>query len=164
MTITFRCEHCHKEVKAPDEAAGKRGACPYCRQSTYIPSPVGEDDVVPLAPIDDDEEQKLQAEVTRLVDQERDLRAETGAAAPPLDQRDDLAAEDLHHIVVNYCLDMASGKLARAATHVKKLRKFKEPGIGAVEEFMAGKAAEPAPDEIPPAVLKGFLKQLREQL
>jgi len=165
MTITFRCEHCHKDVKASDDATGKRGKCPFCGRSTYIPSPVGQDDVLPLVPIDESEERKLQDEIARLVAREKDLIAETGGEPPPpLDQREDVAAEDLHHIVVNYCLDMAGGNLQRAAMHVKKLRKFKETGIEAVEEFLAGTAAEAALDEIPPAVLKAFMEQLREQL
>ena len=78
MTITFRCEHCHKEVKAPDSAGGKRGKCPHCGQTSYIPSPVSEEDVLPLAPLDSAEERQRRKEIQALLEQERELRAELG--------------------------------------------------------------------------------------
>lgn len=78
MSITFRCEHCDKQIEAPDSAGGKRGKCPYCHQSNYIPRPVSEDELVPLAPIDEDQERRQQEEIDRLMKVERELRAEAG--------------------------------------------------------------------------------------
>lgn len=162
MPITFRCEHCGKEVKAPDGAEGKRGKCPHCGQSNYIPTPVSEEDAIPLAEINTEEEKQREAEEQALLEQERALIAETARApAVPLDDRDDLSSEDLHHFVVNYCLDMAAGKLDRAETHVAELKKHRKLGTTAVDDFIQGKATEPALGDIPPPVLQGFLKQLR---
>ncbi len=162
MSITFRCEHCGKDVKAPDGAEGKRGKCPHCGQSNYIPTPASEGEAVPLAEIDTEQEKQQSKEEQALLEQERALIAESAPPqAVPLDQRDDLGSEDLHHFVVNYCLDMAAGKLDRAETHVAELKKHKKLGTTAVDDFVQGKATEPALSDIPPPVLQGFLKQLR---
>ena len=166
MSITFRCEHCGKDVKAPDSAGGKRGKCPHCRQSNYIPAPVSDDEVLDLAPEDEDYERHRSEEIQALRRRERDLLAENAdvESAPPLEQRENLAGEDLHHFVVNYCLDMAASNLERAATHVERLRSFGPVGRQAVEDFRKGKAAEPALKAIPKALIDGFLIQLADKL
>ena len=165
MTITFQCEHCRKEVKAPEAAAGKRGKCPYCGQSNYIPAPVSEDDILPLAPVDEAEERRRQERIRALLDQEKQLISESGGEpCVPLEHREAITPEDLHHFVVNYCLDMAGSRLQRAEAHVAKLKQF--PGLAqqAVADFVSKKATEPALDSIPARVLQGFLTQLREKL
>ncbi len=163
MPITFQCEHCGKQVKAPDGAGGKRGKCPHCGQSNYIPMPAADDDNgISLAEIDTEEEKQRREQEQALLDQERELIAETAPPqAVPLDQREDLSSEDLHHFVINYCLDMAAGKLDQAETHVAELKKHRKLGATAVDDFVQGKATEPALGDIPPPVLQGFLKQLR---
>ena len=165
MSITFQCEHCHKEVKAPDGTAGKRGKCPHCQQSCYIPTPVSDDELYDIAPLDEEGERQREEELKRLREQEKQLLAEDKEApSEPLEQRDDVAAEDLHHLVVNYCLDLARSKLPQAETHAKKLRSFGPAGIQAVDDFLTGGATEPALDDLPAPVIQGFLNQLREQL
>ncbi len=165
MTITFECTECRKEVKAPDAAAGKRGKCPFCGHSVYIPAPVAEDDLIPFAAVDEAEERRREQNIKELFRQERDIIAETGSKpAPPIDQKEDLAAPDLHHFVVNYCLDLAGGKLERAEITVGQLRKLGAPGKAAVDDFLQGRTTEKALDQIPKPVLKGFLMQLRGKL
>jgi hypothetical protein len=164
MSITFRCEHCRENVKAPDEAAGKRGKCPHCGMTSYIPDP-NESGEIPLAPIDEQSEAEREAEERRLREQEEALIAEMGGDPDvPIDQQDDIGPEDLHHYVVNYCLDMAEGKLEPAQTHADKLKRFGYKGLQAVDDFLSGNVQEPAMDEIPPKVVQGFLDQLREQV
>ena len=161
MSIKFNCEDCHREVTAPDDAAGKRGKCPFCGHSTYIPTPVSDDELLDLAPIDEAEERRRKREIEALRKQEHDLIAELrGDNEPPLEQREDLASDDLHHFVVNYCLDMFAGKLDRAKTHADKLKTFGQKGRQAVNDFITGKAQEPPLGTIPKPVLMGFLKQL----
>ena len=165
MAITFRCERCHKQITGPDSVGGKRGKCPYCGHSTYIPSPVSDEDMLDLAPIDEETERERQATIAKLRAQERDLIAETGGAEPvPLEHRDELSAADLHHFVVNYCLDMAAGNLERAAGHAGELKKFEKLGIEAVKDFQSGEVSEPALTGIPAPVVQGFLKRLAEEL
>ncbi len=167
MSITFRCEHCRKEVQAPDDAAGKRGKCPYCKQSNYIPQPVSEDELLPLAPLDEEEERRTAREVEQLRRQESELIAEMGGSgeeAVPLEHREEVKAEDVHHHVVNYCLDMASSRLERAETHVRELKKFGAAGREAVGDFLSGRVIEPALDIIPRELLNGLLTQLNSSL
>jgi len=167
MSITFRCEHCHKQVEAPDSAAGKRGKCPHCGLSSYIPSPVSEDDVLPLAPLDAEEERRVKAEKEKLLRQERALYSETAKEqepSVPLEDRPDISSGDVQHLVVNYCLDMAGGNLGRAETYAGELARFGAPAVQAVDDFISGKAIEPALDSVPTRVLQGFLKELRAKL
>ena len=166
MSITFKCVQCGKQVAAPEEAAGKRGKCPHCGHSTYIPAPLGDDDILPLAPLDEDAERRAAAEEHALSEMLWDARSEEDASAGlgPLEHRDNVAAQDLHHFVVNYCLDMAAGKLDRARSHAEKLRSFGPAGAGAVDDFVSGRAFEPALDMIDASLLKGFLKQLEAEV
>jgi phage FluMu protein Com len=165
MTLTFKCEHCHKKVSAPDSVGGKRGKCPFCKESTYIPMPVSEDEILDVAPLDDAEEQNRQKLESKLWAQERDLIAHTGGADPvPLSERDDLSSEDLHHFVINYCIDMASGNLERAYKHADELRSFGKLGAEAVKYFQIVQGAEPALANIPPPVVQGFLEDLADRL
>ena len=164
MSITIKCDGCQKEIKAPDAAAGKRGKCPYCGHSCYIPVPVSEDDLLPLAPDDEEEERKREQELRA---QARELLAEMGGTSgPSVDEKEPhhVPAEELYHFVVNYCMDMASGKLERAETHVARLKRHGYTGLQAVEDFLTGRAEEEAMKIIPKPVLTAYLNQLTQKL
>ena len=163
MTITFKCEHCGKKIEAPDSAGGKRGKCPYCKQSNYIPTPVADDDLVPLASEDTEAEQQSHDERS----QERVLIAamDVGEApSVPLEHRDEVSAEDLYHLVVNYCLSLSGSKLEQAQDNLARLQRFPHSAATAVEDFISGKAIEPALDGIPAKLLQSFLTKLRNAL
>ena len=125
-----------------------------------------DDDEIGLAPIDDEEERERQEKIRLLMEQERELLAETDDTKQ-LEQRDDMDAADLHHLIVNYCSDMLEGKLDRAKTHIDQLRKYRGLAGEAVESFQAGKidpVDQQALAHIPPPVLAGFLKSLKGEL
>lgn len=165
MSILFHCEHCRKEVKAPDDAGGHRGKCPYCSQSNYIPLPAEEREEIPLKEVDEQEERRAAEEAHRLMEAEQELLREMGGPpAAPLEQRDNLSVTDLYHFIVNYCLDMANGQLERAQTHVGSLKKFGPLGLQAVEDSLSGRVQEAALDSLPTRVVQGYLKQLRADL
>jgi hypothetical protein len=170
MTIVFQCEHCHKKVKAPDDAAGRRGKCPHCGQGSYIPAPVSEEDLVPLAEVDEQEEARRRAEIERLLQAERELLHEQSAPAHQADdvptggRSDATAPEQLYHHVVNYVLDMSNGNLERAKAHVAKLKAHGFAAHQAVEDFQRGKAQEEVLDPLPKRVLTGYLTQLKSDL
>ena len=172
MPIKFECTECHKTVTAPDAAAGKKGKCPHCGMKVDIPLPPPppleeeDPDLIPLAPIDEDEERRLAQERKALYAQEQALLAATSPTddGPPLEQREDLSAEDLHHFVVNYLMDMFEGNLQRAGMHADKLKSFGFAGIGAVDDFLEGGVDEPALSKIPEPIRKGFLRELRERV
>jgi len=163
MTITFKCEHCGKKIEAPDSLGGKRGKCPYCKQSNYIHAPVEDDDLIPLAPEDTEAEQQSHDERS----QERVLIAamDVGEApSVPLEHRDEVSAEDLYHLVVNYCLALSDSKLEQAKDNLARLQRFPHSAATAVEDFISGKTIEPAMDGIPAKILQGFLNQLHAAL
>jgi hypothetical protein len=165
VSITFRCQYCHKEVKAPDTAGGKRGKCPFCGQGTYIPSPVAEEDLLPVAPLDEKEERLRQEQINALYQQERELIA-LGAKGPiePLEEREDLTSADLHHFVINYCLEMARDNVEGAGVQLAKLRQFGALGLEAVDDLAGGKVHEPPLDALPKRVRASFLAELRAKL
>jgi len=127
---------------------------------------VSEDEVLEVAPLDEAEERQREEELEDLLAQEDELLAEKDPDGdlPPLDQREDLTSNDLHHFVVNYCLDMSRSKLDRAQVHSAKLKKFGYLALEAVDDFVSGKAIEPALSQLPAALVQGFLKQLRQEL
>jgi len=170
MTISFRCEHCGKRVEAPDEVGGRRGRCPYCKGSNYIPAPKTgqEEELLDLAPEDEEALRKHQREIQALRETERALIAELGhreASAPPaVDQREDLKPEHLHPYIVNYCLALAGSNLEQANHHLEQLKKVRRMAKAEVERFLSGDILEPTLANIPPKVLHGFLNQLKGSL
>jgi len=165
MNITSHCEFCHKEIQAPDTAGGKRGKCPFCAKSTYIHSPVAEEELLGLAPLDEQEERRLQEHVQELYRREHDLIA-LGKKGPlePLEERENLASSDLHHFAVNYVLEMARNNFEGADVQAMKLRNFGALGIQAVDDFIEGKSHEPALEALPKRVRASFLAELRAKL
>jgi hypothetical protein len=127
--------------------------------------PVSDDEILDLAPLDEEEEQHRRKLESELWAQDRDLIAHTGGDDPvPLGERENLSSEDLHHFVINYCIDMAAGNLDRARKHVDELKGFGKLGAEAVKYFQIVQGTEPALAKIPPPVVQGFLKDLTERL
>ena len=58
MSIDFHCPFCNVMIKAPDNTGGKKGKCPKCKQTVYIPQPQAELDEFDLAPLDEEEERQ----------------------------------------------------------------------------------------------------------
>jgi hypothetical protein len=165
MTIQFHCKHCRKEIQAPDAAGGKRGKCPFCGTSNYIPAPVTEEDAIPLAPIDDEDERRRQKEVEELLRQERDLLVEIGnKPVEPQEPRTDEAKTELRNLVVKHCLFMYAGKLPQAQAQTDLLTKQAAHALKTVEDFMSGREIDPALATMPGGLLQGFLRQLKQHL
>ena len=38
MPIEFKCQHCGKQLRTPDNSAGKQGRCPHCQNLMQIPA------------------------------------------------------------------------------------------------------------------------------
>ena len=52
--IQITCEHCNHVIKAPRKAAGRRGKCPYCHNSIYVPTPSDELEEIPFSSASDE--------------------------------------------------------------------------------------------------------------
>jgi hypothetical protein len=120
-----------------------------------------DDDLIPLEPLDEQEEARRRETIRRAQAEERDLLAELAGPMPiPLEHRENLSAEDLEHFVINYCLDLIHGQRERAQQHVRQLRRFGPLGRQAVEDVLNTKLGDPALAKIPQDMLRKFLRDL----
>ena len=180
MSIEIHCPSCSKLIRAPEDAGGKRGKCPYCKNSVYIPMPADEDDVIPVAPIDTDDERRaeeLRQEALRYaasLDKEVKPRGGPspgagpgGAAPPPRDGPRAVPAPgeviDIAGAVEQYVLAMRDSKLKTAQEAVGGL---KEAGTRA-RDYVQGLLLDEVPptfQDVPPPLMKGVLKKLLHEL
>ncbi len=54
MPIEFRCSHCGKLLRTPDETAGRQAQCPECGALTEVPAAAAGSAAPPLAPLGSD--------------------------------------------------------------------------------------------------------------
>ena len=172
MSIELHCTKCGKLVRAPDEAGGRRGKCPYCQESVYVPMPHDDAEEIRIAPIDEEEEQRAKElrresiEFVSAVGHDTDVPEATGGAevgglpgvAPPPGEVVDLAAE-----VEAFVTAMRDSKLDQADRTAARL---KSSGSGA-RDYVQGLILDEMPppvEGVPPPLVKGFLKKLLEQL
>lgn len=183
MAIEFHCNFCGKQVKAPDDAGGKRGKCPSCQKVLYIPMPEGAVDEFDLAPVDEYEERKRlqmeeQARATErallrekqapgegAMPKDSDIEIPPPPPPPPVDTSpSSISEEDIEFLIVEWLRSMADGDLGDADRSMMQLRKG-----GALARQVAAKLAiaEPPPSglkEVPRPVLNRYFKMLKEQL
>jgi hypothetical protein len=172
MAIEFHCEHCGKLVRAADEYAGKRGKCPGCQQSVYIPTP--EIEPLSILPVDKDDEQRQRElldetrRLTQTIMHERDnLPPEVPRAAkqprpvPEGDAR--LSHAVMEEAVVNYAKAMAAGDLERAAELTREIRRDFRLADEIIQRVMVDEIPPAELADIPRPVLIAFFKQLREK-
>ncbi len=168
MSIELHCHHCGQKIRAPTEAAGRWGTCPKCQQKVYIPTPADEGEEIGLAPIDEQEERRTQRQRARFQDVDQQFR-EGRRAEPEADAAiptPGLPAEagDLAGVLVRYVQRMASGRLADCDEIVASLIGRRKEVADAAQQLMGGSSPRPELSDMPPAVVKGYLKQLLGQL
>ena len=169
MAIEFHCTHCGKLIKTSGEHAGKRGKCPHCHNSVYIPTPSDEIEPLALAPIDD----ATEAERQRLLDESRDLartiredrtdvptdkpRA-TPSAVPMGDAR---LPSDMEELITEYILCMAAGKLNEAGKLAMEIRMDMNRADEFIQRLTMDELLPARLGKVPRPVVSGFLKELR---
>jgi hypothetical protein len=184
VSIKFHCNHCSKQIKAPDEAGGKHGKCPYCKQEVYVPMPDDQLEEIPIAPLDEQADQLAK----ELADEDRRLR---GAAAreedgPPGKRRrayssDDsgplrlagekpdlppsaAAAGEITGLIVKFVLAMQESKLEEADHVAAQLQGAASRAKDEVQRLMVDEIPPSGLENLPPALYKGFLKSLLDRL
>ncbi len=176
MSIEIPCPQCRKLIRAPDDAGGKRGKCPYCKDSVYIPLPPDEAGEIPLAPIDEEAERRaeeLRREAIRYaaaVDKVRDSRAAAGNAAssagsaPPMPAAGE--AVDLGAETEAFVLAMCDSKLDTAEAAAARMKRAGSRARDYVEGLLLdpGAAGPPQYENVPAPVVQGFLKALLSRL
>lgn len=172
MSIELHCPQCQKLIRAPDTAGGKRGKCPYCGNSVYVPMPPEGDDIIPLAPVDEEEirrEAELRrelTEVTAAVDHMTETIPETDDPPPSdavpvtIHSSDET---DLDGDVEAYVLAMGESMLDAAEAAAESLKSAGPKARKHVREIMRSKTP-PSFGSIPPPLVKGFLKTLYDRL
>lgn len=169
MPISFSCESCKKKVKAPDGAGGKWGKCPECGHRCYVPMPAsafkGEDELT-LAPVDEKDETKFGELMRETHSLTQNILHETGPLEDEESEHDpnDTERRELIKQIIIYLQLIAHGELEQAQQKLKSIARFK----GAAKEILKkmAKAQRPEPElaDVPPKLLKGFLKDLHAKL
>ncbi len=169
MAIEFHCHHCGHLVRTANEHAGRRGKCPHCHNSVYIPTPSEEIEPLPLAPLneaDEREKKRLEEESRRLaralLEDKTELPPESASRAPAAQPLGDVRLPgDMEVLVTEYVLAMAEGRLAEAEDLALEIRM----DMKRAEEYIQRLSIDQIPPQrlakIPRPVLLGFLKQLR---
>lgn len=163
MPISFHCECCKKKIKAPDEAGGKWGNCPYCKHRCYIPLPKSEEEEeLRLAPIDESEESQLEDmmrethSLTQNILKQNEL-PDDGAAAPVSDK-------ELIKVSILYLRQMADGELAQAENTFRRLHVNKKNSLRILAAMGRAERPEPELSDIPETVLHGLIRDASNKL
>ncbi|MFA5238127.1 MAG: hypothetical protein WC476_00270 [Phycisphaerae bacterium] len=167
MAITFRCEHCDKEIKAPDNAGGRWGKCPGCGSKIYVPA-AGTEEELRLAPVDSAEiaeQKRLLAETFRIEQEilrEKDevLEDSPERAVPVYELGDD----ELKRNIVNYLRLMAEADLEQSARLEPAIIHCGKRALKFIDEIALSEIPEPELADIPPHVLAGLVRALRAKI
>ncbi len=178
MPIEFRCEHCNKEIRAPENTAGRTGKCPHCKGLNYVPLPEDEVGELPLAPLDRDEEVrrgraaaedmalqwKLLHERSAPDDPRSRNPARSATASRPASAFAGSSRRSLTAQIVSYVENLSQGKLAEADQLSRELGSHKTEVGKILDEMMSEDLNGYGLPTLPRPVLVGFLKQLRVKI
>lgn len=170
MPIEFHCDHCGRKVKTGGENAGKRGRCPHCQQSVYIPTPSEELEPLELAPLDEREEAEKQRLMDETLNLTRKLREDRTEVPPeharPRHESEPLGdarfSSDMKDLIVQFVVAMAAGRLDEAEQLREELRASRQLALEALDELSMDQVPPAEFEGIPRPVVNGILKQLRE--
>jgi hypothetical protein len=178
MAIVFHCEHCGKKIEAQDNAGGKRGKCPACHNTIYVPSHVENEEPLHLAPLDEqDENQRSRLlsetyQLTQNILEERALPEESTETThkegdsdlsylTPLPSMD---AKELKQHIVQYLRLMADGKLDEAAQIALFIVPQGDLATGILDSIALSEMPEPELSHLPPHILSGLIRTLRAEI
>lgn len=161
MSIELHCPGCTKLIRAPADAGGKTGKCPYCSRKVYIPMPREELEPIPLAPIDPDEEAR-EAEMRR--ESANYMATVEGGGDGTIPQGGDSGQViDYDDEVRQFIKAMHTSDLQTVERIVSKLSR--NPGRS--REYVQGTIVDEIPlavEGVPPPLVQGFLKSLLGRL
>ena len=178
MAIVFHCEHCGKKIEAQDSAGGKRGKCPACHNTIYVPRPVENEEPLRLSPLDElDEQQRNQllSETYQLTQNILEERAVPEEPVETADKENDpdmsylspmmvLDAKELKQQIVQYLRLMAEGELDEAAQITHLIVPQGKHAIDILESIALSDMPEPELSHLPPQILSGLIRNLRTEI
>ena len=167
MSISFHCESCKKKIKAPDNAGGKWGNCPYCDHRCYIPMPKDESEPeLTLQPLDENEETRIH----ELLQETFDITQNILHQDLPLDEPDTGGGsrtanekEVIKHCIF-YLRQMADGELKAAEQRLKQLKKEKKIALRLLASMARADHPEPELADLPPKILEGLIRDVEIKL
>jgi hypothetical protein len=167
MAITFHCEHCNKKIEAPDNAGGKWGRCPACRNKVYVPG-VESDEELKLAPIDTNdqaEQKRLMAETRRI---EQEIMKEQSEVLDDSPERAvpvyDVSDNELTKNIIIYLRLMADGDLEQADRVAGSIIHGGKRAVKILDGIALSEIPQPELADIPRQVLAGLVKTLRTKI
>lgn len=171
MSIELHCPKCGKLIRAPDNAGGKHGRCPYCKESVYVPLPPAQEDEIGLAPVDNEEERRLEelrresTQYIATVGHETEDVPDVGDPPPSGPAPVPIPGEvvDLGAEVEAYLVAMRDSKLDEAEEVVGRLA---QAGTQA-RDYVEGMMVDEMPlqiENLPTPLANGFLKTLLSRL
>jgi hypothetical protein len=168
MAIEFHCDHCGRLVRTSNENAGKRGKCPHCHLSVYIPTPSEELEPLRLAPVDESEQRARERALeesralARKLREEREPPPPEAPKAPAPEPIGDVRLHtDLDELITEYALCMAGGRLSEAEDLAVQIRMDMQRANEYIQHVTMDELPPPRLAHIPRALLLGFLKQLQ---
>jgi hypothetical protein len=167
MPISFSCESCTKKVKAPDGAGGKWGKCPECGHRCYVPMPAsafeGEDDLR-LAPVDEKDETKFGELMKETHSLTQNILHETASLEEDGDDPNDADRRELIKQIIIYLQLIAHGELEQAQQKLQRIARFSNAAKEILKKMAKAERPEPELADVPPKLLRGFLKDLHAKL
>lgn len=170
--IQVTCQHCNHVIKAPRKAAGRRGKCPHCHNSVYVPTPSDELEEIPFASSDDealakaDRLEKEALEVAAAIRREKDDTPQKARPTPdpPTTAKPNPPVTDITRAICRYLQAMQVSELERAEGIAEELKGSARQAKSKIQQMMVDAMR---PDEvrgIPDGLYQGFLRKLLEQL
>lgn len=124
-----------------------------------------DEDIIPLAPLDEESERRRKAEIEQCLElQESLIEEQTGEPFVPLEHRDNLSPRDMDHLVINYCMDSYNRKPERLKLHLEKMRPNRDIAMQSAGDFLSGRVAEKTLKVMLPEELTEYLQDLLERL
>lgn len=173
--IRVTCPSCNHVIKAPRAAAGRRGKCPHCHASVYVPTPPDDLEEIPLAAdydADLEREKELEQETRRLasqLDHEREEAspepAQTVSKTPSTPRAQPAqATTNINDAIVAYLLALKSSDLQKAEQMIQQLKASAHQAKSKVQQLMVDAMPPPPLADFPEGLYQGFLKKLQGEL
>jgi hypothetical protein len=160
MSISFECQNCHKKIKAPAAAGGKRGNCPHCKTRCFVPSePEADFEEFKLIPIDDEDELAHQQFKEQAYSITKDIYNQKSAEGSGT--FNDTHRQELLKNIIQYLRFMADGELPDAEAILPRISKHGIKAKSMIAELIRQEEAEPELADIAPQVLKALMQALQ---
>jgi len=169
VPIEIHCNRCNSAIRAPDGSGGKRGKCPHCGHELYIPVPSDEVEEIPIAPLDDSEEERAAALRRESIEYAAMLNKAVasspqaggkGAAGKgqPGGKSIDIAAE-----VQKFVMAMGDSQFDHAGDVFKRLKGVDKKANDYIQQLLCDQMP-PKLGKVPPEIARNFLKALSDRL